>query len=290
MSSHPDQDDAYEAPDLSADQVLTLDDERFTTENVAIVTGAASGIGRATAAALAVNGLTVAGLDVDEEGLDETVEIVEEMGVDGRVVATPVDLTDDDATAAAVEAAAEEGEVRYLANIAGMQHISSIPEFPMEKYDLLMDVMLRAPFLLSKHVMPHIRATDDGVGAIGNMNSIHGHYATRDKATYITAKHGLTGLTRSIAAEGEGTLRGFSVSVGYVLTPLMSNQISDTAAERGISEDEVVEDVMLGQARTKELMMPVEVANLFVFGFSSHARHLNGGDLLFDGGYTHTYE
>jgi 3-hydroxybutyrate dehydrogenase len=75
-----------------------------------------------------------------------------------------------------------------------------------------------------------------------------------------------------------------------VLTPLMANQIADTAEERGISEEEVIEDAMLGQARTKELMMPIEVANLFVFGFSSHARHLNGGDLLLDGGYTTTYE
>jgi 3-hydroxybutyrate dehydrogenase len=150
--------------------------------------------------------------------------------------------------------------------------------------------MVRAPFLLSKRAMPHIRATDDGVGAIGNMSSAHGHYATQDKAAYITAKHGLHGLTRSIAAEGEGTLRGFSVSVGYVLTPLMVNQIEDTAEERGISEREVVEDVMLGQARTKEMMTPAEVANLFVFGFSKHGKHLNGGDMLWDGGYTTTYE
>jgi 3-hydroxybutyrate dehydrogenase len=133
--------------------------------------------------------------------------------------------------------------------------------------------------------MPHI-----GEGAIGNMSSVHGHYATQDKAAYITAKHGLNGLTKCIAAEGEGTLRGFSVSVGYVLTPLMVNQIEDTANERGISEQEVVEDVMLGQARTKEMMTPAEVANLFVFGFSRHGKHLNGGDLLFDGGYTTTYE
>jgi 3-hydroxybutyrate dehydrogenase len=150
--------------------------------------------------------------------------------------------------------------------------------------------MLRAPFLTAKLAMPHIRETDNGVGAIGNMSSVHGHYATQDKPAYITAKHGLQGLTRSIAAEGEGTLRSFSVSVGYVLTPLMVNQIEDTAAERGISEREVVEEVMLGQARTKEMMTPAEVANLFVFGFSRHGRHLNGGDLLWDGGYTTTYE
>jgi Dehydrogenases with different specificities (related to short-chain alcohol dehydrogenases) len=160
----------------------------------------------------------------------------------------------------------------------------------MDRYDLLLDIMLRAPFLTAKHAMEHIRATEDGVGAIANMSSVHGHYATQDKAAYITAKHGLKGLTRAIAAEGEGTLRGFSVSVGYVLTPLMVDQIEDTAEEREISEREVVEDVMLGQARTKEMMTPAEVANLFTFGLSKHGGHLNGADMLWDGGYTHTYE
>ncbi|MFT4904716.1 MAG: 3-hydroxybutyrate dehydrogenase [Natronomonas sp.] len=290
MSTTNESDDSLAPPEITTDQVLRLDDERFTTDTVAVVTGAASGIGRATAIALAVNGLTVVGLDVDEAGLEETVETTESLDVDGRMVAAPTDLTDGEAVESAIDAAAAEGTIRYLANIAGMQHIASIPDFPMETYDQLMDIMLRAPFLLSKHVMPHIRATDDGVGAIANMSSVHGRYATRDKATYITAKHGLNGLTRAIAAEGAGTLRGFSISVGYVLTPLMANQIADTAEERGITEDEVIENVMLGQARTKELMMPIEVANLFVFGFSSHARHLNGGDLLFDGGYTTTYE
>ncbi|WP_254841349.1 SDR family oxidoreductase [Natronomonas marina] len=283
-------DESTSAPELTEGDVLRIDDERFGRENVALVTGAASGIGRATTIALAVNGLTVVGLDVDEDGLEEVATTAESFDADGRVVAAPTDLTDDDECEAAVEAASEEGQIRYLANVAGMQHIASLAEFPMERYDLMGDLMLRAPFLLSKLVMPHVRATEDGVGAIGNMSSVHGHYATRDKPAYITVKHGLTGLTRAIAAEGDGTLRGFSVSVGYVLTPLMVDQIADTAAERDITEAEVVEDVMLGQARTKEMMTPAEVANLFVFGFSSHARHLNGSDLLFDGGYTTTYE
>jgi 3-hydroxybutyrate dehydrogenase len=277
-------------PELTPDDVLTLEDPYFTPDTVAIVTGAASGIGRATAIALAVNGLTVVGADIDEEGLADTAATIAEFDVEGRFESVPTDLTNDGDVEAVVEAASEEGTIRFVANIAGMQHIASIPEFPMEKYDLLTDVMLRSPFKMAQAAMPHIRETDDGVGAIANMSSVHGHYATKDKPAYITAKHGITGLTRAIAAEGEGTLRGFSVSVGYVLTPLMVNQIEDTAEERGISEQEVVEDVMLGQARTKEMMTPAEVANLFVFGFSTHASHLNGGDLLFDGGYTTTYE
>ena len=278
------------APELTTEDLLTLDDPRFNSESVAIVTGAASGIGRATALALAANGLTVVGADVDEAGLEETIDHGAGLGVDGEIHSTPTDLLDDDDVESMVETAAGLGDLRYVANIAGMQHIASIPDFPSEKYDLLLDVMLRAPFMTAKHAMPHIRNTDDGVGAIANMSSIHGRYATQDKAAYITAKHGLTGLTRAIAAEGEGTLRGFSISAGYVLTPLMLNQIEDTAAERGITEREVIEDVMLGQARTKEMMTPAEVANLFVFGLSSHGKHLNGSDMLWDGGYTLTYE
>jgi len=275
-------------PELTNEDLLVLDDPRFGPETVAIVTGGASGIGRATTSALAANGLTVVAADVDEAGLEGTVEKADALDVPGMIHAVPTDLTDDAAVEGMVDAAAEAGDLRYVANVAGMQHIASIPDFPMAKYDLLLDIMLRAPFLVAKLAMPHIREV--GEGAIGNMSSVHGRYATQDKAAYITAKHGLHGLTKSIAAEGEGTLRGFSVSVGYVLTPLMVNQIEDTAEERGISEREVVEDVMLGQARTKEMMTPAEVANLFVFGFSGHGKHLNGGDMLHDGGYSTTYE
>jgi len=278
------------APELSPDDFLRIDDPHFGPDNVAIVTGAASGIGRATATALASNGLTVVGADIDAEGLAETGDLVEEFDASGTFHGVETDLTNDADVEAVVDAAAEEGDLRYVANIAGMQHIASIAAFPMDRYDLLLDIMLRSPFKMAQAAIPHIEATDDGVGAIANMSSVHGHYATKDKPAYITAKHGLAGLTRSIAAEGDGTLRGFSVSVGYVLTPLMVNQIEDTAQERGISKQEVIEDVMLGQARTKEMLSPAEVANLFTFGFSGHAKHLNGGDLLFDGGYVHTYE
>ena len=277
-------------PELTPEDLLVLDDRRFSTDNVALVTGAASGIGQATALALAANGLTVVGADIDAAGLDETADLADSFDTPGQFLPVETDLADDADVDAVVEAAADEGDLRYVANIAGMQHIDTVAEFPMEQYDLLTDVMVRAPFYTAQRAIPHIQATDDGVGAIANMSSVHGHYATQAKPAYITAKHAIRGLTRSIAAEGAGSLRSFSVSVGYVLTPLMVDQILDTAETRGISQREVVQDVMLGQARTKEMMTPAEVANLFVFGFSSHAGHLNGADLLFDGGYTHTYE
>ena len=279
---------SVEPPTLERGDVHVIDDDRFTADSVALVTGAASGIGRATAIALAVNGLTVAALDVDEDGLAETVADAEAFDAAGEVHATPADLTDDEEVIAAVEAAAELGDLRFVANVAGLQHVAPLEEFPMQVYDTMQDVMVRAPTLISKHALPHIR--ESGSGAIGNMASVHGHYVTSDKVAYNVAKFGLRGLTQSIAAEGDGDVRSFSVSTGYVKTPLVVDQIPDTAQERGISEREVVEDVMLGQSRATEMMEPVDVANLFVLGFSELGSHLNGGDLTFDDGMTLTYE
>jgi len=252
----------------------------------ALVVDAASGIGRAVATALAANGLTVVGVDVDEAGLSTVGESLADLP--GRFQGVPADLTDDAACEAAVETAADAGDLRYLANVAGLQHIDPIESFPMETYDRLLGVMLRAPFLLSKLALPHVRAA--GGGAVGNMCSIHAHVATTDKPAYVVAKFGLRGLTAALAAEGRGTVRSFSVSTSYVSTPLVTDQIPDTAAERGISERAVVEDVMLGGSRVDEMMTPMDVANCFVFGFSGHGRHLNGEDLTLDGGHVRTYE
>ena len=279
---------SVEPPTLRRDDVHVVDDERFGPETVALVTGAASGIGRATAVALAVNGLTIAALDVDEDGLAETVADADGMAAPGEVHPVEADLTDDDEVIAAVEAAAELGDLRYVANVAGLQHVAPIDEFPMDVYDTMQAVMVRAPTLIAKHALPHIREV--GSGAVGNMSSVHGHYVTADKVAYNVAKFGIRGLTQSIAAEGDGDVRSFSVSTGYVKTPLVVDQIPDTAAERGISEREVVEDVMLGQSRATEMMEPVDVANLFVLGFSDLGSHLNGGDLRFDDGMTLTYD
>jgi 3-hydroxybutyrate dehydrogenase len=280
--------DAVDGPDLTAEHVLDIEDDRYRAESVALVTGAASGIGRATAVALAVNGCTVAATDVDAEGLAETVDKAAELDAEGPVHTIEGDLTDDDDIACIVADAAELGDLRFLANVAGLQHVAPIEEFPAEQYDRMQAVMLRAPTLLAKRAFPHVR--EAGGGAVGNMASVHGHYTTSDKVAYNVCKFGIRGLTQSLAAEGDGEVRAFSVSTGYVSTPLVTGQIPDTAAQRGITEREVVEDVMLGQSRTKRMMSPVEVANLFVFGFSKHAKHLNGGDMLFDGGMTRTYE
>ncbi|MFC4436864.1 MULTISPECIES: SDR family oxidoreductase [Natrialbaceae] len=277
-------------PTVTRESIHTIADDSFTDRNVCLVTGGASGIGRATALAAAGNGLTVAITDLDEDGLEETVARGEELDLEGEIEPIPGDLTVDDDIERVVEEAADLGDLKYLANVAGMQHIDSIAEFPMEAYDRMHRVMLRAPLYLSKLCIPHFRETEDGEGCVGNMASVHAHYVTSDKVAYNVSKFGLRGLTQSIAAEGDGKIRSFSVSTGYVKTPLVTDQLQDTAEQRGISVEEVVEDVMLGQSRVKEMMEPIDVGNLFLLGFSDLGRHLDGGDLLFDGGMTLTYE
>jgi len=276
-----------EPPDIKKSDILIVKDDNFKREFVCLVTGAASGIGRATAIAMAANGVSVAALDMDEAGGKETVALAKKMG--GRVQFIRTDLTNDAEIESAVKQSAKLGGVKFLANIAGLQHIDAIENFPMAKYDLMQTIMLRAPFYLSKLVIPLIRKTKNGVGAIGNMASIHAHICTMNKPVYNITKFGLRGLSQSIAAEGQGKIRSFSVSTGFIKTPLATKQIPDQARQRGVTEKEVVVDVMLGKSRVKEMMNPVEVANLFVFGFSKHGKYLVGSDLLFDGGVVKTY-
>ncbi|MGB9615713.1 MAG: SDR family oxidoreductase [Desulfomonilaceae bacterium] len=274
-------------PKINREDILVLVDSDFNARNVCIVTGAAAGIGRATAVAAAANNLTVVGLDVDEAGGKKTVELAR--GVGGQMVFIRADLTRDEDIERAVAEAAKLGQIKYLANIAGIQYIESIEHFPMEKYDFMQRLMLRAPFYLSKLAIPHMRKSEGGRGAIGNMASAHAHISTRNKPVYNITKFGLRALSQSIAAEGDGLIRSFTVSTGFVKTALTLKQIPFQAEQRGITEEEVVRDVMMGKSRVKEMMAPVEVANLFIFGFSRYARYLVGGDLLFDGGMVLTY-
>jgi 3-hydroxybutyrate dehydrogenase len=274
-------------PKITPQEILVLQDANFNPGNVCIVTGAGMGIGRATAIAAAANGLTAVGLDVNEAEAQKTIDMVHEIG--GKMIFIKADLTKDEEVERAVAEAARAGTIKYLVNIAGVQHIDSIDNFPMEKFDFMHRLMLRAPFLLSKLTIPHMRRSSDGTGAIGNMASIHGHICTLNKAAYNIMKFGLRGLSQSISAEGDGKIRSFTVSTGFIKTALALNQIPAQAKQRGITPEEVVRDVMMGDSRIKEMMTPIEVANLFMFGFSRFGRYLVGGDLLFDGGMVLTY-
>lgn len=159
----------------------------------------------------------------------------------------------------------------------------------MAKYDLMQQLMLRVPFYLSKLTIGHMKKSSDGTGVIGNMASIHAHICTVNKPVYNITKFGLRALSQSISAERQGKIRSFTISTGFVKTALALNQIPAQAEQQGISPEEVVCDVMMGKSRTKEMMSPIEVANLFIFGFSHFSRCLIGGDLLYDGGVVLTY-
>lgn len=274
-------------PEIKQEEILVLEDENFSEDNVCIVTGAGTGIGRATVIAAAANNLMVVGLDINEEEGKKTQKMAREMG--GQMVFIKTDLTKDEDIEHAVAEAAKLGTIKYLVNIAGIQHIDPVENFPMEKYDLMQRLMLRAPFYLSKLTIPHMKKSSDGTGVIGNMASVHAHICTINKPVYNITKFGLKALSQSISAEGEGKVRSFTLSTGFVRTALALNQIPAQAEQRGITPEDVVRDVMMGHSRIKEMMSPVEVANLFIFGFSRFAKYLVGGDLLFDGGMVLTY-
>jgi len=274
-------------PKITREEILLLQDNHFNPNNVCVVTGSGTGIGRATSIAAAVNKLMAVGLDINEEEGRKTQKMARDMG--GQMVFIKCNLTRDEDIESAMSEAAKIGTIKYLANIAGIQHIDSIDNFPMEKYDQMQSLMLRAPFYLSKLAVPHMKKSSDGTGVIGNMASVHAHICTKNKPVYNITKFGLRALSQSISAEGEGKIRSFTLSTGFVKTPLALNQIEAQAKQRGISPEEVVRDVMMGASRIKEMMSPIEVANLFIFGFSRYAKYLVGGDLLFDGGMVLTY-
>jgi 3-hydroxybutyrate dehydrogenase len=274
-------------PEIRREEILFLQDENFNPNNVCLVTGSATGIGRATAIATAANNLMTVGLDLNEEEGKKTQNWAREIG--GQMIFIKTDLTKDTDIENAVREATKLGTIKYLANIAGIQHIDPVDNFPMEKYDLMQRLMLRAPFYLSKLTIPHMKKSNDSIGVIGNMASVHAHICTQNKPVYNITKFGLKALSQSISAEGDGKVRSFTISTGFVKTPLALNQIPAQAEQRGITPEEVVKEVMMGKSRIKEMMSPIEVGNLFVFGFSRFAKYLIGGDLLFDGGMVLTY-
>jgi 3-hydroxybutyrate dehydrogenase len=254
------------------------DDAHATTGlagRTALVTGAASGIGAAIARSLAGAGATVHAVDRDEAGLDTLVA-----GDDtGRLLPLPTDLTDLDGLVALPT------EVDILVNNAGVQHVSPIEEFPPERFGLILDLMLVAPFRLVRQTLPHMYAR--GWGRVVNISSVHGLRASPFKAAYVTAKHGLEGLSKVVALEGGP--RGVTsncVNPAYVRTPLVEKQIADQARAHGIPEDQVVASVMLEPVAVKRLVEPHEVAELALFLCGPSAASVNGASLTMDGGWT----
>ena len=245
----------------------------------AIVTGSASGIGEAIAVALSREGHRVIVADIDKErGLSVAGKI------DGHFV--EADLSDRESCRRLVDAAQREyGKIDILVNNAGFQHVSPIETFPEAEWDRMVGVMLTAPFLLTKYVWPHMKRQK--WGRIVNIASIHAMVASPNKAGYISAKHGLIGLTRTAALEGGAD--GITVNAlcpSYVRTPLVETQIADQAKAHQIPTEDVVEQIMLRSAAVKKLIEPEEVANLVIYLCAESSASITGACWTIDCGWT----
>jgi 3-hydroxybutyrate dehydrogenase len=238
----------------------------------ALVTGGASGIGRACAQRLASAGASVVVVDRDAEAAER---VAGEVG--GTAVA--VDLADLDAVDRLDLA------VDVLVNNAGVQHIAPIHEFPPDRFAFILRLMLETPFRLVRGALPHMY--EQGWGRVVNISSVHGLRASAYKSAYVTAKHGLEGLSKVIALEGaEHGVTSNCVNPAYVRTPLVEGQIADQARTHGISEEEVVEQVMLAPAAVRRLIEPEEVAEAVAYLCSPAAASITGSSLVMDGGWS----
>jgi 3-hydroxybutyrate dehydrogenase len=238
----------------------------------ALVTGAASGIGRACARRLARAGASVTVVDLNE---DAAREVAEEFG--GKAV--QADLSNYEVLDGL------EVEAEIVVNNAGVQHVAAVEEFPPERFSMILRVMLEAPFRIVQKALPGMY--EKGWGRVINISSVHGLRASPYKSAYVSAKHGLEGFSKVIALEGgpKGVTSN-CICPAYVRTPLVENQIADQASIHGISEDEVIERIMLTEPAIKRLIEPEEVAELAAFLCAPQASFINGASLVMDGGWT----
>ncbi|MGD6747291.1 3-hydroxybutyrate dehydrogenase [Streptomyces sp. BH106] len=239
----------------------------------ALVTGAASGIGRACALRLAAAGAKVRAVDRDAVGLEALAG--EADGIEPYVL----DLTDLDAA----EEAAAGADV--LVNNAGIQLVRPIEEFPPEVFHTVLTVMLEAPFRLLRGALPHMYG--QGWGRVVNVSSVHGLRASAYKSAYVAAKHGLEGLSKTAALEGAAHgVTSNCVNPGYVRTPLVEQQVADQAAAHGIPEERVLGEVMLQDSAIKRLIDPSEVAEAVAYLCTPQASFMTGTSLVLDGGWS----
>ncbi|PCJ97860.1 MAG: 3-hydroxybutyrate dehydrogenase [Zetaproteobacteria bacterium] len=251
----------------------------------ALITGSTSGIGLAIAQGFAQQGINIIlngfGDPQEIENIRKALETK-----DIKAIYSDADMTKPAEITAMVQDAEQEfGAINILINNAGIQHVAPIEEFPPEKWDAIMAINLSSAFHTTRAVLGNMKKT--GWGRIINMCSAHGLVASPYKSAYVAAKHGLLGLTKTIALEvAQDNITCNAICPGYVRTPLVENQIADTAKARGISEEEVIRDVLLTAQWTKKFVTVEQISGIALFLCSDSAENITGIDLRVDGGWT----
>jgi 3-hydroxybutyrate dehydrogenase len=251
----------------------------------ALVTGSTSGIGKAMATRLASDGANVVINGFGDVGEIEAFRASLEADHGVKAAYSGADLTDAGAIMDLMDMVqADFGGADILVNNAGVQHVAPVEDFPPEKWDLIISLNLSAAFHTIRRAMPGMKAK--GWGRIINTASAHALVASPYKIAYVAAKHGIAGLTKVVALEGaRDGVRCNAICPGYVYTPLVEDQIADTAKSRGISEEEVKNDVLLAAQPTKEFVTDEQVAAMASFLCSEDASQINGAMMQIDGGW-----
>jgi len=248
-------------------------------QQVALITGAASGIGLAAAEALAASGRQVVLADVNREAGEAAAQ-----RLNGTFIQTDLS-TREGCKALSDSLLSKFDRCDILVNNAGIQHVSPIENFSEDKWDFIISLMLTAPFLLTKYLWPVMQKR--GWGRVININSVHGLRASEFKAAYVSAKHGMTGLTKTAALEGgPHGITVNSICPAYVRTPLVDDQIDAQAATHGIPREDVISNIMLKKAAIKRMIEPSEVGNLVNYLCSDSAVCITGTMLTIDCGWT----
>jgi 3-hydroxybutyrate dehydrogenase len=247
-----------------------------------LITGAGSGLGRAMSLLLAQEGHSILATDLHLETAQETVAQVRAAG--GQAKAFALDVTSEQ-NIQDLMAALGDSRVDVLINNAGLQYVAGIDEYPLEKWDLLMNVLLKGTFLMTRAVLPGMRARN--FGRIVHIGSIHSNIASPFKSAYVSAKHALLGFSKVLALEtGASDITSNTICPAYIRTPLVDAQIAGQARTRGISEEEVIDKVMLAPMPKKAFITFEEIAAAIEYLISPHARNVTGQTIMIDGGWT----
>jgi len=254
----------------------------MTTARTILITGAGGGLGRGMALYLAERGHTIVATDLRKEATEDVVAEIQRLK--GQAAGYALDVTSSDSIRQLVKALGDR-PVDVVINNAGLQHVAGVEEFPEEKWDLLIDVLLSGPFLLSRAFLPGMRSR--GFGRLIHIGSIHSLVASPYKSAYTAAKHALLGLSKVLALETAGAdITSNTICPAYVRTPLVDAQIAAQAKTRGIPEEEVIQKIMLAPMPKQTFITVEEIAAAAEYLISPLARNVTGQTITIDGGWT----